>query len=60
MGGSRRGRTGLGWQGACALAIPLLWLCLLSLCTQTKLSNGNNQNLAEGEWACAVLGREGS
>ncbi|XP_058520164.1 serine protease 40-like [Ochotona princeps] len=48
MGGSRRGRSGLGWQGACALTALLLWLHLPPLRTQTMLSNQNNQNLKEG------------
>ncbi|XP_058520365.1 inactive serine protease 39-like [Ochotona princeps] len=51
MGGSRRGRSRLGRQGACALAALLLWLCLPPLSAQPKPSNKNNQNLA------AVCGR---
>ncbi|XP_058520166.1 serine protease 40-like [Ochotona princeps] len=57
MAGSRREGSGLGLQGACALAVRLLWLCLLPLRTQTKLSNGNNQNLAEACGRSKVTGK---
>ncbi|XP_040835099.1 serine protease 40-like [Ochotona curzoniae] len=53
MGGSRKGRSGLGWQGACALAALLLWLRLPPLSAQTTPSN---QNLAE---VCGKTGKTG-
>ncbi|XP_058520364.1 inactive serine protease 39 [Ochotona princeps] len=57
MGGSRRGRSGLGRQGACALAALLLWLCLPPLSAQTTPSNPSVQNQAASCGRSTVTGK---
>ncbi|XP_062051689.1 serine protease 40-like [Lepus europaeus] len=56
MGATRRERSGLGWQGACALAALLLWLRFPPLRAQVTPSNRNSQNLDD---VCGKTGKTG-
>nr|XP_002712439.1 serine protease 40 isoform X2 [Oryctolagus cuniculus] len=56
MGANRRKRSGLGWQGAYALAALLLWLRLPPLRAQVTPSNRKSQNLDD---VCGRTGKTG-